>query len=608
MNLEFLSPLGFAGGLAVLAGALFMLHRLRVRHREVIVPTTLFWKQAQEDTLARKLTAIFRHPRAYLFVLAILALLLLAVAGPSLDSDEGTDYVILLDGSADMARGDCLEEAVEITGALLDKLPRAHTTLVYANATPSTLLAAEESSFLFESRSETLKPSAAPETITSELLRLARESRNSDKNSTIFIVGEAELSGDLKAELAKASEGRLTIQRVRNKADGSRDKAPPTQEGPFYSEEISDTHHKPSGDFDQGIIAFGMAPAASGEWGAVDLYIETTGEFMPVIEGTASDRIDLADVGIGIGWWVRDLALDGLPQTLKVRTEDAEQTSFHTYGLLLDNRAEMLMPTGRGAIGVWLGAGVPPAFAAAVAADPGLFLSAKADAAVAIGNSDDLTGVNPDTASWTLAARTDLLASVVATAEGSSFASIFHSLDLASIERTQGKAEQTSDTPPITLSEQAGALALATDAALFSPPYELIESRSFPLLVGFAARWLAGTETIMPFAAAGKPLPFGNTGGMTAESGTSFATAGAASVPPTAGMFESAIASLLSPTTSGSAYPAGLLKSQSGSAFGVVAIDDIQAGGQSLLPTLLLLLALLLLVIEWYVFRTGRMP
>ncbi|MCP4240202.1 MAG: hypothetical protein GY772_06535, partial [bacterium] len=158
MNLEFLSPLGFAGGLAVLAGALYMLHRLRVRHREVIVPTTLFWKQAQEDTLARKLTAVFRHPRAYLFVLAILALLLLAVAGPSLEGNDDTDYVILLDGSADMARGDCLEEAVEITDALLDELPRAHTTLVYANATPSTLLASEESSFLFESRSETLKP------------------------------------------------------------------------------------------------------------------------------------------------------------------------------------------------------------------------------------------------------------------------------------------------------------------------------------------------------------------------------------------------------------------------------------------------------------------
>ncbi|MCP4242901.1 MAG: hypothetical protein GY772_20290 [bacterium] len=598
MNLEFLSPLGFAGGLAVLAGALYMLHRLRVRHREVIVPTTLFWKQAQEDTLARKLTATFKHPRAYLFVLAILALLLFAVAGPSLEGNDDADYVILLDGSADMARGDCLEEAVEITSTLLDKLPRARTTLVYANATPSTLLASEESSFLFESRSETLKPSAAPETITSELLRLARESRNSDKNSTVFIVGEAEPSGGLAAELAKTSEGRLTIQRVRNEADGSRDRTPPKQEGPFVSEEISDTHHKPSGDFDQGITAFGMAPAASGEWGAVDLYIETTGEFTPVIEGIASDRIDLADVGAGVGWWVRDLALDGLPQTLKVRTEDAEQSSFHAYALLLDNRAEMLMPTGRGAIGVWLGNSVPPAFAAAVAADPGLFSCSKAEAAIAIGNSDDLTGISTDTASWTLAARTDLLASVVATAEGSSFASIFHSLDLASIERTQGKEEPTNDTPPITLSEQAGALALATDIALFSAPYELIESRSFPLLVGFAARWLAGTETIMPFAAAGKALPLGATSGMTADSGMSFATAGAASVPPSAGQFEGAIASLLSPVTSGSAYPAGMLGSQNGSAIGVVTIDDIQAGGQSLLPTLLLLLALLLLVIE----------
>ncbi|MCP5021928.1 MAG: hypothetical protein GY930_09120 [bacterium] len=606
MNLEFLSPLGFAGGLAVLAGALYMLHRLRVRHREVIVPTTLFWKQAQEDTLARKLTAVFRHPRAYLFVLAILALLLLAIAGPSLNSNDDTDYVILLDGSADMARGDCLEEAVEITGALLDELPRTHTTLVYANATPSTLLAAEESSLLFESRSQTLKPSAAPETITAELLRLARESRSSKKKTAVYIVGEALLSGDLKAELMQTSEGLLAIQRVSKTA-----KVPADNFEDFdiqiVAGSLPDTR-KPANIWDYAILGFGMAPSASGQWGSVDLWIETSNEEAPTIEGIDSAQVESAigeDNGHPWGWWVRDLPLDGLPRSLVAITGDGPP---HPNRLALDNRAEILMPTGRGAIGAWLGDSVPPAFAAAVAADPGLFLSAKADAAIAIGSAEDLAGVSMDTASWTLAARSDLQASVVGTSEGPSFASIFHSLDLASIERTQGKAEQASDTPPISLSEQAGALALATDVALFSAPYELIESRSFPLLVGFAARWLAGTETIMPFAAAGKALPLGYTGGMTADSGTNFATAGTASIPPTAGQFEGAIASLLSPVTSGSTYPAGMLKSQSGSAFGVVTIDDIKGGGQSLLPTLLLLLALLLLVIEWYVFRTGRMP
>ncbi len=606
MNLEFLSPLGFAGGLAVLAGALYALHRLRVRHREIIVPTTLFWKQAVEDSLARKLTASFRHPRAYLFVLAILALLLLGIAGPSFGSKGDTDYVILLDGSADMARGDCLEEAVGIAGDLLQELPRDHTTLIYSDATPSTLLAPGEANLLFATRSESLAPSAAPETITTELLRLARESRLNDRSLAAFVVGEAELSGELRAELTLASEGKLTIQRVRQNTDSAPDSGASEPSGPT-SDSIEDSDRKPAGIWDGSIMALGMAPAASGEWGAIDLWIETGSETAPRIQGLDKLAMESAGLMRGNGWWLRDLSLDGLPDSLTFEAVAQSSGEPHPYALALDDQAELTVPTGRSAIGVWLGTDAPEAFTAAVTADPGLFLASKAEASVSIGSAADLNGTTGPT--WTLAPASDLEASLVATSEGGSFAPIFGSLDLANIERATGKQDVDAPMDPITFAERGEAgPALWSDAALFAPPYELIESRSFPLLVGFASRWLAGTQAVIPFAMAGHPLPNSDTTTLVNGTGQNFATAGTSAVPPSAGAYGDTKASLLSPLTSGSWYQPGVLTNQSTLPIPAVAIDDIQVGGGSALPTLLLLLALLLLVIEWYVFRTGRMP
>ena len=51
-----MSPLGFGLGLAMLAGAVFLLQRLRIQRIERVVPTLIFWQAALRDTQARKLT------------------------------------------------------------------------------------------------------------------------------------------------------------------------------------------------------------------------------------------------------------------------------------------------------------------------------------------------------------------------------------------------------------------------------------------------------------------------------------------------------------------------------------------------------------------------
>jgi len=82
MNFSQLSPAAVFAGLAALAALLYALQRLRVRHREVTVPTTLFWKIAAEKAPARTFRERFRHPWAYLLFLLIASLLWLAFAGP----------------------------------------------------------------------------------------------------------------------------------------------------------------------------------------------------------------------------------------------------------------------------------------------------------------------------------------------------------------------------------------------------------------------------------------------------------------------------------------------------------------------------------------------
>ncbi|MCA9001470.1 MAG: hypothetical protein KDB61_06075, partial [Planctomycetes bacterium] len=530
------------------------------------------------------------------------SLLWLALAGPQSRDDRGTEYVILLDGSADMARGDCLSQAIGITGELISKLPRSKTTLVYANATPNTLLAPGEAELLFESRSAELTPSAAPETITDEILRLARETRAPESKRTIYIVGEAVLSGALQDSLTKAANGNLTIQRVkRTKAS-----APAAQDGNGpVSGVIAADDHKPAGEWDNAILALGMAPAASGTWGAVDLWIETAGEAPPVIEGIDGIPVEPAGLERGTGWWVRDLDLDGLPPNLKVSA--APSLDPHAYALDLDDRASLLVPQGRGAIGVWLADALPSAFADAVAADPGLFLAAKESAAVAIGDVESLAGATG--AQWTLAPRGELEASIVATSRGASFSPIFHSLDLASVEQATEAGATNSQRDAITFAERKeSGPALWSDAALFEAPYELVESRSFPLLVGLAARWLAETQTILPFAMAGRALPDTNWDRVDSTTGVPYPSAGGRAVPPSAGEYLGVTASLLSPITSGSWFGPGLLTNQSTAVLPTVLLEDVAIESSASWVTLLALLALLLLGIEWYVFRTGRMP
>ena len=69
MSFTALSGSAFLGGLVATAAVLYALQRLRVRHESRTVVTSLFWREATEETRARSLFERFRHPLAYAMAL-----------------------------------------------------------------------------------------------------------------------------------------------------------------------------------------------------------------------------------------------------------------------------------------------------------------------------------------------------------------------------------------------------------------------------------------------------------------------------------------------------------------------------------------------------------
>jgi len=93
---------------AASAGALALLHLLRVRPRELRVVTTLFWAHAAERTRARTLLERFRHPLTYALLLTFCLLSILALTEPRRvkESVDRRYEVIALDGGISMGAVD----------------------------------------------------------------------------------------------------------------------------------------------------------------------------------------------------------------------------------------------------------------------------------------------------------------------------------------------------------------------------------------------------------------------------------------------------------------------------------------------------------------------
>jgi hypothetical protein len=463
MSFTGLGAIPFLVGLAVIAGVLFLLQRLRVRFREREVVTTLFWKQALEETRARMLTRRFRHPLPYLLALAIGALIWLAFAGPKWDRSGADDCVFLLDGSAGMASGDRFEKSKLLLRQEVDRVSADRRRVYFCGAEARLILDRGEEASLLIPRLAAMAPEACPASVEREALAIAADAPSSEKLH-ILVVGDAAVRESALGMLPD----HVRIDRLR-----SENATPPPP--------------------NKGIATLGVAEAASGAFDRVDVRIAITGKPDSRLAITlGGEPLDQAPTAEEDGYYLRDLPAQG---------EVLEVAMIENDALPLDDRARITLPDRR-TVEVVVDPNLDSRFQAVVEADSAL-VAATGNARVAVGGAADgslpavelVTGdgiaiihePNPDPAELEeLRAR-------------------FAATGLDRVGRKLGSAAGRADGFALVPRFVPGAQRrVQIGVELIGDDYDFMQTSAFPLFLSTALRWLGGVEAPEPFAVAGE--------------------------------------------------------------------------------------------------------
>jgi len=565
MSFANLPLLGVLAGIAGIAALLFLLQLLRIRHVEVAVPTTLFWREAAREAPVRVLRGVFRHPMAYLLVLAICTLLWLAFAGPEAHDDRTSAYrVLFLDGSAHTA-GDDYQQAVDRLRADLAGLPDGRREVIWGGARNIKLLKAGEDRLLLDRRLASLAPEAAPSALN-EQLRLLSLPGVAPESLEFVVYGRA------PAELA-------VVERL---PTGTR---------------LSRAIDYPDGESNHGIAALGVNPAASGRWDRVDLLIRIAGTPDAVVDDDVTvevggqplgeDRLEPLGDGVAV---VRDLAADG--REVEVRLEAGDE-------LALDNAARLTLPIRR-VVRVALADDMDPAIQHAIEADPGLTI-ADEDASVAIRARGTAAFGDLPALEFAPAADQATAFEIDYTGNGSAELALRASVAALGLDQIDAAGLAAEAERPVGVQLRQAELPGISVWEELLAHYNFTGSRSFPLFVSRAVRWLAGEPAWHPYLAAGRPVPTATVWSLAADADPSLDALGADYVLGAAGTVSSdrgdeAVA-LLSDAVTERHLGTPLLASQAGGEF-------TRAG----IVTWLILAALLLLGAEWYFYQRGLMP
>jgi hypothetical protein len=567
MNLSTLSPLAFAGGLLGLAGLLYLLQRLRVRHREVDVVTTLFWHEAVHETRARVLVQRFRHPWAYVLVLAIAALLWTAIAGPQRSEEPVRDYVLVLDSSAASSHGARFEEARSRLLELVEEAPREAREVVVSGATIQSLLLPGEESLLLEERLRGVESEAAPSRLGETLLAIARRH---ERPTTVVVLGDAPLS---EAELALLPET-ISVERVVFGVPGA----------------------EPVGN--AGITQLGLASAASGAWDTVDVLVQVSSDPSMVVAPALSldgqplvQSVTRRDLGAGRAeYLLRDVPARGGRLEARLSAGDSSP---------LDDVAAVVLPN-RPLLRVQLAPGLPESLRSALAADPAVVL-VESEPALVVRRASDALGAGLPAIVLVPAAAQEQSFLVQEVGERAPDAVLSEVLGALALNEIDATSLADSAGQPISVGASSGPVReVALWEELVGDGFDFVGSRAFPLFIGGSLRWLSGARALTPFVAAGETRIATTT--LTGASGAAQRPLGEPAVPLSAGDYT---------LQDGAKLTASLLSADATSATPSGDVLDPLAeasGGASDPITWLLLLAVLLLLFEWRQVRAGRMP
>lgn len=199
--MSFLTPIFLALGL--LAIPIILLYMLRLRRQEILVSSTLLWQKLLRDREANAPWQKLRRNLLLFLQLLILGLLVLALARPFLPvpSVVSGSVVVLLDGSASMQATDVepsrFAAAQEEVGRWINDLGAGHQmTLILAGPTPTVLAAATSDRNIL--REALASAEAAPAaTDWPAAIALATGAAQGARDTRIVIVSDGGLPADL---------------------------------------------------------------------------------------------------------------------------------------------------------------------------------------------------------------------------------------------------------------------------------------------------------------------------------------------------------------------------------------------------------------------------
>ena len=557
-------------GLVAIAVGFYLLQRLRVRQRTVVVETTLFWRHALEATKARVLVQRFRHPWVYALLLAIATSLWLSFAQLSTTGDPDHRTLVLIDGSAAMARGDRFATTLELVHDLVASLPVDTRTVVLCGGAARTVLGPGEHSRLLRERLRLAAPQACPSIIEAVIHTHLAPHRAGQLR--VIVAGDAIVD----AAFADQLPADVSLERLAPAATAMRN---------------------------TGITALGVAPAKSGAWQKVDLLVEvrtTAGEPVAPTLRLAGQSLDVAPVAQNAGT-VSRLTYHDIPARGELLQVTVAGTSAGTDANPLDDAASFVLPDRRRRR-VAIEPDLPAMLTNVVIADPAMIVATDAGSADVVlrrGGSSFGAGIpaiefvdeRDQESAFLVQCRRDEDPSEIVF-------QLHDRLGLAEIDTTDVARRMGKVIAMAAVRGERRGLRLWR--SLLAPEFNFVQSRSFPLFIALALRW-ASDAWEPPLT-----LPAGvvsDLAGVRLEdaNGRHVSSLGDGFTPTTASVFttdrgQRLAAALLDPNVTAPITPGAQLTNAEAPSFG---LD---------LSTTLLLLALGLILCEWVLFQRGRLP
>lgn len=576
MNLLNLSPLFFGAGLAGIAVGLYLLQQLRIRYTRVPVPTTLFWAEAVRDAPVRVFRQRFKHWLAWLLAVLICWLLWLGFADLRTDRSETANfYALILDGSAQNAVGDDFEISKQQLLNDVRSYPNPQREVYYAGEHNLKLLSYDEETRVLQQRLDDQSPVSARSSVEDQLRLLARDAVNAENEVIAIVYGRAAIPQEVVDDLP---DNMSVEQRL------------PEDETEFSN---------------RGIVALGVGEPLSGAWDKVDVLIrvlrinaeDIATEDLTITIGDQAVSSDELEVVGESDFLLKDVVADGSQLQVSLAGED---------DLEFDNEASLVLPI-RTQIPIYLGNNVPESILPAINADTALIVVSESEAEVAVLGPGD----SPSTLPYLRvveesAQETAFVIGYVGPQDVNSERALDRTIEQLGIEHIDATAIAQEIEREITVRLEFGDQRFVSVwQPIVEDEFNFRESISFPLFISKSLRYLANEAPWYAYLAAGRQAIEQSAGTSLADTDTlSELAVGTYFVRNATGEFEltdelPGVISLLDKTST---------VRSSGTNIGSTTVANTSPYPLWELITWLMLIALALVVTEWYIYQRRLMP